>query len=115
MTENINIAIIGNRDQTALMRIAGVEKCRIIEGGNDTREKVREALMELAGDSSVGIIMLPEDWGRDAADTIKYIRESKRSSAIVIEIPSGFKTRDQDVKEYYKTYTKKLIGFNVNI
>jgi vacuolar-type H+-ATPase subunit F/Vma7 len=115
MNENITIAIIGNRDQTALMRLAGVEKCRIIEEGDDTREKVRETLMDLAGDSSVGIIMLPDDWGRDAADTIKYIRESKRSSAIVIEIPSGFKTRDQDVKEYYKAYTKKLIGFNVNI
>ncbi|MDO9515843.1 MAG: V-type ATP synthase subunit F [Syntrophales bacterium] len=115
MTENITIAIIGNRDQTALMRLAGVEKCRIIEEGDDTREKVREALMELAGDSSVGIIMLPEDWGRDATDTIRHIKESKRSSAIVIEIPSGFKTEERDVKEYYKTYTKKLIGFNVNI
>ncbi|MBW2598614.1 MAG: hypothetical protein JRC60_00585 [Deltaproteobacteria bacterium] len=116
MTENITVAIIGNRDQTALMRLAGVEKCRIIEeDGDDTRDKVREALVDLAGDSSVGIIMLPEDWGRDAADTIRHIRESKRSSAIVINIPSGFKTKEQDVKEYYKTYTKKLIGFNVNI
>ncbi|MDD5723426.1 MAG: V-type ATP synthase subunit F [Syntrophales bacterium] len=115
MTENIHIAIIGNRDQTALMRLAGVEKCRIIEEGDDTREKVKEALMELADDSSVGIIVLPEDWGRDAADTIRHIKESKRSSAIVIEIPSGFKAKEQDVKEYYKTYTKKLIGFNVNI
>jgi hypothetical protein len=33
----------------------------------------------------------------------------------VIEIPSGFRAEEQDVKEYYKAYTKKLIGFNVNI
>jgi len=115
MTENITVAIIGNRDQTALMRLAGVEKCRIIEEGDDTREKVKEALMELAGDSTVGIIILPEDWGRDVKDTIRHIKESKRSSAIVIEIPAGFKAEEQDVREYYKTYTKKLIGFNVNI
>jgi len=115
MTENITVAIIGTRDQTALMRLAGVEKCRIIEEGDAAPEKIREALMELAGDSSVGIIMIPEDWAGHAADTIRYLWESKRSSAIVIEIPAGFKTAEQDVKEYYKTYTKKLIGFNVEI
>jgi len=115
MTEQITVGIIGNRDQTALMRLAGVEKYRIIEDTDATPEKIREALTELAGDSSVGLIMLPEGWIRDVADTIRYLRESKRTSAIVIGIPPGFKTEEQDVKEYYKTYTKKLIGFNVNI
>jgi len=115
MTEQISVAIIGSRDQTAMMRLAGVEKCRIIEDGDATPEKIKETLMELAGDSSVGIIMLPEAWSRDAAETIRYIRESKRSSAIVIGIPAGFKTEDQNVKEYYKAYTKKLIGFSVEI
>ncbi len=115
MIENITVAVIGSRDQTALMRLAGVEKYRIIEDeGDATPEKVREALTELAGDSTVGIIMIPENWGRFAADTMRYLRESKRSSAIMIEIPEGFKTEKQDVKEYYKTYTRKLIGFNVN-
>lgn len=113
--EKIDIAIIGNRDQTALMRFAGVEKYRIIEDEEDTNEKVREALMDLSGDSSVGIIMIPEEWTRGAADTLKYIRQSKKRTAIVIEIPSGFKTEEQDVREYYNTYTKKLIGFNVDI
>jgi vacuolar-type H+-ATPase subunit F/Vma7 len=115
MTDTITVAVIGTRDQTALMGLAGVGTCRIIEEGKDTGEKVREALMELAGDSSVGIIMLPEDWSKRVADTIRHIKESKRSSAIVIEIPSGFRAEEQDVKEYYKAYTKKLIGFNVNI
>jgi len=114
--EKIDIAIIGNRDQTALMRLAGVEKCRIIEeDGENINEKVREALMDLSGDSSVGIIMVPEEWTGGVADTLKYIRQSKKRTAIVIEIPSGFKTEEQDVRGYYKTYTKKLIGFNVNI
>ena len=113
--EKIGIAIIGNRDQTALVRFAGVEKYRIIEDREDINEKVREALMELSGDDSVGIIMIPEEWAGDVTDTLKYIRESRKGSAIVIEIPSGFKAKEQDVKGYYKAYTKKLIGFNVDI
>lgn len=113
--EKIDIAIIGNRDQTALMRLAGVEKYRIIADVENIDEKVREALMELSGDSSVGIIMIPEEWAGGAADTLKYIRESKKRTAIVVEIPSGFRAEEQDVREYYKTYTKKLIGFSVNI
>ena len=35
MTEDIIVAIIGTRDQTALMRLAGVEKYRIIEDEGD--------------------------------------------------------------------------------
>jgi vacuolar-type H+-ATPase subunit F/Vma7 len=115
MNEQITLAIIGNRDQTALMRLAGVEKYRIIEDKDATPEKIKEALTELAGDSSVGVIMLPEAWVKDVTDTMWYLRESKRSSAIIIGIPPGFKTEEQNVKEYYKTYTKKLIGFNVDI
>lgn len=115
MSEQVTVAIIGTRDQTALMRLAGVEKCRIIEDQDATPEKIRENLTELAGDSSVGVIMLPEAWSRDAMETMKYLRDSKRSSAIIIGIPAGFKTEEQDVKEYYKAYTKKLIGFNVEI
>ncbi|MBW2543864.1 MAG: hypothetical protein JRD43_00030 [Deltaproteobacteria bacterium] len=114
--EKIDIAIIGTRDQTALVRLAGVEKCRMIEENEENiNEKVREALMDLSDDSSVGIIMIPEEWTGGAADTLKYIRESKKRTAIVIEIPSGFKTEERDVRGYYKTYTKKLIGFNVDI
>jgi len=37
--EKIDIAIIGNRDQTALARLAGVEKYRIIEDSEDINEK----------------------------------------------------------------------------
>lgn len=115
MSEQVTVAVIGNRDQTALMRLAGVEKYRIIEDTEATPEKLREVLMEVAGDSSVGVIMMPEGWSREMTDTIKYLRDSKRTSAILIGIPRGFKAEEQDVKEYYKTYTKKLIGFNVNI
>ncbi len=114
--EKIDIAIIGTRDQTALMRIAGVEKCRVIkEDAEDINKEVRDALMDLSEDTSVGIIMVPEEWTSGAADTLKHIRQSKKRTAIVIEIPSGFRTEERDVKGYYKTYTKKLIGFNVNI
>lgn len=113
--EKIDIAIIGNRDQAALVRLAGVEKYRIIDDGEDINEKVKEALMELSDDSSVGIIMIPEEWTGGVTETLKHIRESRKRSAIVIEIPSGFKAKEQDVKGYYKAYTKKLIGFNVDI
>ncbi len=115
MNEQVTVAIIGNRDQTALMRLAGVEKCRIIDDEEATPEKLREVLTEVVEDSSIGVIMMPEGWSRKVADTITYLQESKRTSAILIGIPTGFKTEEQDVKEYYKTYTKKLIGFNVNI
>ncbi len=113
--ENIDIAIIGNRDQTALIRLAGVEKYRIIDDGEKMHEEVKAALIELSDDSSVGIIMIPEEWAAGVADTLKSIKERKKRPVIVMGIPSGFRAKEQDVKGYYKAYTKKLIGFNVDI
>ena len=114
--KELNIAIIGNRNQTALMRLAGIEKYEIIEeDDHDFREKIRKSLKEFSSDASIGIIMIPENWTVHAEDLVKYIKESKRITTIIVEFPSKFETKKRNVREYYKTYTRKLIGFNIEI
>ena len=114
--KELNIAIIGNRNQVALMRLAGIEKYEIIEeDDHDFREKVRKSLKEFSGDTSIGIIMIPENWTVHVEDLVKYIKESKKITTIIIEFPAKFETGKRDVREYYKTYTKNLIGFNIEI
>jgi vacuolar-type H+-ATPase subunit F/Vma7 len=114
--KDFNIAIIGNKDQTALMRLAGVDTYESIdEGDHDLREKIRTALNEFSGDPSIGIIMIPENWMEHVTDIVQNIRRSKRATTIIIDFPGHFDPEKWDVKEYYKTYTKNLIGFNVEI
>ncbi|MEA3470895.1 MAG: V-type ATP synthase subunit F, partial [Thermodesulfobacteriota bacterium] len=74
--KELDIAIIGNQDQTALMRLAGVERYLIVdEDDPDIKEKVRAALKDFSSDASIGIIMIPENWKEHAADILKSIRE----------------------------------------
>jgi vacuolar-type H+-ATPase subunit F/Vma7 len=114
--KSIDIAIIGSKDQTALMRLAGLETYRVIEEDDpNITEKVRSALKELSQDPSIGIIMIPDNWIEYVADLLKSIRESKRVSTVVLEIPSKYTMDKQNVKEYYKSYTRRLIGFNIEL
>ena len=114
--KEIDIAIIGTRDQTALMRLAGVERYLIIdEDDPDMKEKVRDALKDFSADPSIGIIMIPENWKEHVEDMVKSIRQSKKVSTVVIEIPSGYTAEKENVKEYYQAYTRRLIGFNIEI
>lgn len=113
--QNLDVAIVGNEDQVALMRLAGVEKYQVIEGDHDIREKVRETLRGFINDTSIGIIMIPEDWKDYVDDILKYIGERKEITPVIIEIPSKFATEKEDVREFYKSYTKKLLGFSIEI
>ena len=113
--QNLDVAIVGNEDQVALMQLAGIEKYQVIEGNHDIREKVREALREFISDTSIGIIMIPGDWKGYVDDILKYIGERKEITPVIIEIPSKFTTEKEDVREFYKSYAKKLLGFSIEI
>jgi vacuolar-type H+-ATPase subunit F/Vma7 len=113
---DLSIAIIGTKDQTGLMRLAGIQKYAVFD--NDDRnlqQKVRKTLKEFSNDPSIGIIMVPDNWMAYVADIAASIRKSKTIKAIVVEFPFRFDTAKQDVRGYYKLYTRNLIGFNVEI
>ena len=114
--KELHIAIIGNKDQTALIRLAGVEQYRVIDDDDtDMKEKVRGALRDFSSDASIGIIMIPDNLKVHFQDILNSIRENKNVSTIVIGIPAGYTTEKENVKEYYKAYTRHLIGFNIEI
>lgn len=114
--KELDIAIIGTKDQTALMRLAGIKQYRIIDSDDPgMKEKLRSALQDFSADASIGIIMIPENWKVHVEDIVKSIKESKKISTVIIEIPAGYSAEKENVKEYYKAYTRHLIGFNIEI
>jgi vacuolar-type H+-ATPase subunit F/Vma7 len=97
------------------MRLAGVEKYKVIEEGQHLNEKVREAFRGFMKDPSIGIIVIPEDWTGYVEDLRKEILERKKITPVIIEIPSRFQREKEDVKQYYQSYTKRLLGFTIEI
>ena len=112
-----DIALIGNRNQTAHLRLAGIRRWRVFEDDDPgLGDKARKALLEYLADPSVGVVILPETWMVHVRDIVKsQIQKGPRAAAIVIGIPSGYEPGRAHVKEYYRHYTRKLIGFNIEI
>jgi vacuolar-type H+-ATPase subunit F/Vma7 len=113
--KRLDIAIIGEADQVALIRLAGVEKYEVIDDDQGRREKVREALGRFMEDPSIGIIVMPENWMDHVEDLRKKILERKKITPVIIEIPSGFRREKEDVRQYYQSYAKRLLGFTIEI
>ena len=108
------IAVIGDEDLVNGLRLAGIDNYHII---NDTEnsEEVRKALGELLAETGVAIIVLQEDCARHAEELITRSQEKSGSAPVIIEVPSKFGTQYEDVSQYYKSYIRKSIGFNIEI
>jgi vacuolar-type H+-ATPase subunit F/Vma7 len=113
--KRLNIAVIGERDQVALMRLAGVEKYEVIEDGQHLHEKVRAAFTRFMKDPSIGIIVVPENWTGYVDDLRKEILERREITPVMIEIPTRFQREKANVRQYYQFLTKRLLGFTIEI
>ncbi len=113
--KHLNIAVIGDEDLVSGLRLAGVSRYYVIKGNHDVGEDVRQALTELIGKPEVGIIAIQEDYTKYVEDLMTQVKEGKSLTPVIIEIPSKYGTKYQDVTEYYKAYIRKFIGFDIEI
>ncbi|MBN2282957.1 MAG: V-type ATP synthase subunit F [Deltaproteobacteria bacterium] len=114
--DTLNIGVIGNADQSTLMRLAGVTRYRVLdENDRDFRDMLRKALKDFAGDSEIALIIIPETWQEHVDDMVRDMRKKKRITTVVVATPSSYAAEPENVKEYYKAYTRRMIGFNIEI
>ncbi|HNT57267.1 MAG TPA: V-type ATP synthase subunit F [Syntrophales bacterium] len=114
--DDFQIAVIGNRDETNLLRLTGVRKYVLFdEEDRGLPEKLRTALDDLAKDPSVGLVLVPDAWVEHVRDKMKKIRSEKRAKTVIIEYPARYREEERDIRQYYKALTRSLIGFNVEI
>ncbi len=109
----LEIAAIGDEDLVNALRLSGVRRYRIIKEGSS--EEVRQALTEFVNEPDVGIIVILEDYAPYVEDLVAQAKGRKASPAVVIEMPSKYGTRYEDVARYYKAYIRKFIGFDIEI
>ena len=113
--KHLDIAVIGDKELVAGLRLVGVSKYYIIESDHDAGEDVREALTRLIADPDVGIVIMQEDYVGYAEDLLDRVKEEKKMTPVIIEAPSKYGTTSPDVRAYYKAYIRKFIGFDVEI
>ena len=113
--KHLNIAVIGDEDLVSGLRLAGVNRYYVVEGNHDAGEEVRKALTELMGEPEVGVIVIQEDYAKYVEDLMTQVKEGKSLTPVIIEVPSRYDTKYQDVTQYYKVYIRKFIGFDIEI
>ena len=112
---HMTIAVIGDEDLVSALRLAGVNRYHIIKQNSEMGEDVRKALTELIGETDIGIIAIQEDYTKYVDDLITQVQEGKSLTPVIIEVPSKYGTKHEDVTQYYKAYIRKFIGFDVEI
>jgi len=113
--KHLNIAVIGDEDLVSGLRLAGVSRYHVIKDNHDAGEDVRQALTELIGAHEVGIIAIQEDYVEYVEDLMTQVKEGKSLTPVIIEVPSKYGTKYQDITQYYKVYIRKFIGFDIEI
>ncbi|MFH1775441.1 MAG: V-type ATP synthase subunit F [Chloroflexota bacterium] len=112
--KHMAIAVIGDEDLVSAMRLAGVSRYQLISGEN-IADEVRQALSGLIAEPDIGVIALAEDYVPYVEDLLARVKEGRRSTPVIIEVPSKYGAGGQDVKAYYKAYIRKYIGFDIEI
>ncbi len=113
--KHLSIAVIGDEDLVSALRLAGVSRYHIIKGNHEVGEDVRQALTELIGEPEVGIIAIQEDYTKYVEDLMTQVKEGKSLTPVIIDVPSKYGTKYEDVTEYYRVYIRKFIGFDIEI
>lgn len=112
---HLDIAVIGDKDLIAGLRLAGISKYHIISNDQNVPEQVREAFQRLTEDPEIGIIVISEGFAQYVNDLITEVKEGKKLTPVIIEVPSKYGTTYGDVRMYYRALIKKFIGFEVEI
>jgi vacuolar-type H+-ATPase subunit F/Vma7 len=113
--KQLNIAIIGDKDLVSGLRLAGVSRCYVIEESLNIVEDVKRTLKSLIDEPEIGIVAIQEGYVKYVEDLMAQLKQGKRVTPVIIELPSRYGTKYLDVAEYYKGYIRKSIGFDVEI
>ena len=113
--KQLDIAVIGDEELVSGMRLAGISRYYLIKDDHDIGQEVRQALSSLIGEPDIGVIVILEDYTEYVGDLLTQIKESRRLTPVIVEVPSKRGTSYGDAREYYKRYARAFIGFDIEI
>lgn len=110
MSENKEIAVVGDLNAAMGFRLAGLRRVYAVEG-NAADDALSKSFAELCGDPKVGIIIVTDD----LTAHIKKVARSGRGFPIIVEIPRLQAPHFPGAKEYYERQTTNVLGFTIEL
>jgi vacuolar-type H+-ATPase subunit F/Vma7 len=111
------LAVIGDDVLVNGLRLAGIKRCYTVSALQecDIGEEVRKIIGRLLDAQTVSIIVILDKYVHYAPELLDGIRQCKRLTPVIIEIPAIREIDYNAVKEHYKQYVRKYIGFEMEI
>ena len=69
----------------------------------------------MINEPDIGVIVILEDFVEYVEELVTQVRKGKGMTPVIIEVPSKFGTKYRDIREYYKSFIRESIGFEVEI
>ena len=111
--EGLDVVAIGDGDLIRGLRLAGLKRCHKFEPTEEGIGGMRRALEDSLKDPGVGMIIILEDYAKYVSDILS--ESTKKDLPVVLEVPSKLGVRHPDVKSFYRSYIRRLIGFEVEV
>lgn len=110
MSENKEIAVVGDLNVATGFRLAGIRRVYAVES-TVADDRLKKLLAELCSDPKVGIIAVTDD----LTARVKKNVSSEKGFPIIVEIPKLQAPRFSGAKEYYESQTTKILGFGIEL
>lgn len=110
MSENKEIAIVGDPNTAVGFKLAGIRRAYAVEE-TTTDDALNKLFAELCNDSKVGIIAVTDN----LTVHVKKRVESGKRFPIIVEIPKLQAPRFLGAKEYYERQTTNILGFSIEL
>lgn len=109
------IAVIGGSNLTTLLRLAGVSHYYYIEDDSTLENSLRETMTNVINNPAISIIAIQSDYAVHVRDMIDQVVEDKRLTPVIIEVPSGGESVEENAAAYYRAFVRKFVGFDIEI
>lgn len=110
MSENKEIAVVGDLNVATGFKLAGVRRVYAVEG-TTTDDALNKLFAELCNDPKVGIIAVTDN----LIVHIKKRAGSNKGFPIIVEIPKLQAPHFLGAKEYYERQTTNILGFSIEL
>ncbi|MFH0847370.1 MAG: V-type ATP synthase subunit F [Chloroflexota bacterium] len=110
----LGIAMIGDEDLVAGMRLAGVSNSLVVAQEGEVRDVVRKALQAYLGEA-VGIIIIQENYMTYVDDMVRRLKDEKKVFPLIVEVPSKHGVDYKEVIERDKAFIRRFVGFDIQV